>query len=130
MIDRIIQWIRFGTVAWLMLIAMGIYGLYTVKYRVLDLQREIEVTRKELRQEQENLHVVAAEWAYLTRPDRLQELAAKNTALMPVQGVQVMEINTLPFPVAGNQGGGMAENAGMMPVSANQSASVASTPED
>ncbi len=100
MIRSFIQWFRFSTVAWLIFIAAAVYGLYTVKYRVLALQREIAGVETELQQEQENLRVVAAEWAYLTRPERLQALVSQHTSLMPVQGVQVMEVSALPFPPA------------------------------
>lgn len=128
MIAALIQWIRFSTLAWLALIATAIYGLYTVKYRVLELQREIASVTRELKQEQENLHVVAAEWAYLTRPDRLQTLAAKNTKLMPVQGVQVMSLGALPFPPAeGKASVATHPPAGFVPASARP---LPSMPED
>lgn len=97
---RMFNFIKFNTLAWLVLIVAAAYGLYMVKYRVLNVQREIASIERQLEQEQENLHVLQAEWAYLTRPDRLQHLAENNTTLMPVQGVQVIALNALPFPAA------------------------------
>jgi hypothetical protein len=130
MIRSLIQWIRVSTIAWLVFIAAAVYGLYTVKYRVLALQREIASVEQELKQEQQNLHVVNAEWAYLTRPDRLQKLVAANTKLMPVQGVQVMEVSTLPFPIATNseQLANAPVAKGISPVSARSAAPA--IPED
>lgn len=118
MIRQLFQFFKFSNIAWLVLIAAGTYGLYSVKYRVLALQREIAGLTRELKQEEENLHVISAEWAYLTRPDRLQALAKKNTRLMPVQGVQVVQLNALPFPQARDDN--MAQTlppAGLIPAS-------------
>jgi hypothetical protein len=137
MIRSLIQWFRVSTIAWLVFIAAAVYGLYTVKYRVLAIQREIASVESELQQEQENLRVVAAEWAYLTRPERLQALVTKHTSLVPVQGIQVMEVSTLPFPPAEQTDhmAAVAKSTGMMPVSATMSAqktsvAQASIPED
>lgn len=91
---------RMGSVIWLVLIAVAAFGLYMVKYRVQALQQEIAGVQDELNQERENLHVVAAEWAYLTRPERLQRLAEKHTLLAPVEGRQVGQLSNLPFPSA------------------------------
>lgn len=133
MIQALIQWVRFSTIAWLVLIAAAVYGLYSVKYRVLELQREIAGVERQLQIEQENLHVVAAEWAYLTRPDRLQALAAKNTKLIPVQGVQVMELSALPFPLA-NSSVAVADSptvSGYVPASINNASNASQNiPED
>lgn len=128
---QIFHIIKLNNIAWLVLIATAAYGLYMVKYRVLNVQREIANIKKELEQEQENLHVIEAEWAYLTRPDRLQALAQKNTNLMPVQGMQVVQLNALPFPPAPDeeQMAKAKPDSGYAPVSL-QSPPVVNIPED
>lgn len=84
----------------LVLMAAAAYGLYYVKFQVLELQRQIAAQEEQLDRELEHLHVVEAEWAYLTRPDRLQELVSAHTTLKPVAGMQVQQVAALPFPPA------------------------------
>ena len=43
-------------------------------------------------------HVVAAEWAYLNRPERLQQLAGKYLSSAPVTVQRVAEVESIPFP--------------------------------
>ncbi len=89
---------KFATIFWMCFIAFAAFGLYMVKYRVLDIQKEIARTEHELEEEKENLHVIAAEWAYLNRPDRLQPLAQKYLKLEPMKGVQIGSLEQLPYP--------------------------------
>ena len=105
---QILRLFRLSNMMWVLMIAAAAYGLYYTKFQVLELQRQIATVEQELQQENEHLHVVEAEWAYLTRPDRLQQLARKHTELKPVIGVQVQEVATLPFPPAeGEHGDGV-----------------------
>lgn len=95
---QLIGLFRLSNVTWLVLIAAAAYGLYFVKYQVLELQRQTAALEKDLQMEVEHLHVIEAEWAYLTRPDRLQALVQKHTTLKPVAGMQVQQLAVLPFP--------------------------------
>ena len=99
---------RLSNVAWLLMIGAAAYGLYFVKFQVLELQRQIAAVEQELDKEIEHLHVIEAEWAYLTRPDRLQELVVEHTKLKPVAGMQVQQVSALPFtPEDGSQDSGV-----------------------
>lgn len=95
---QVIQLFRLSNITWLVLIAAAAYGLYFVKFQVQELQRQTATLEQELEKELEHLHVIEAEWAYLTRPDRLQELARHHTTLKPVAGMQVQQVAKLPFP--------------------------------
>lgn len=95
---QLISLFRLSNVTWLVMIAAAAYGLYFVKYQVLELQRQTAALEKELQKEVEHLHVIEAEWAYLTRPDRLQALVKKHTTLKPVAGMQVQQLAVLPYP--------------------------------
>ncbi len=89
---------RFSTLFWMCVIAVASSGLYMVKYRVLSIQKEIAQIEDQLQDERENLRVSSAEWAYLNRPERLQALANKYLQLAPMQGQQMADIETLPYP--------------------------------
>lgn len=96
--SQLLKLFRISNVTWLITLVAAAYGLYFVKYQVLELQRQNAGIERELQQEIEHLHVVEAEWAYLTRPDRLQALVKKHTTLKPVAGMQVQQVAVLPFP--------------------------------
>ncbi len=88
---------RFSTLIWMILIVVAAFGLYGVKYRVQFLQEESVNLERTLREENEALHVLQAEWAYLNRPARLQALAREHLALNPVQGKQIAELESIPM---------------------------------
>ncbi len=86
---------RFIMLAWVLMFVVASYGLYRVKYQVLSIRSEIAQTTRSLQQERENLHAAAAEWAYLTRPERLERLSEKYLHLQPMQPNQVADIKGL-----------------------------------
>lgn len=105
---------RFSTLFWAVMIVASAFGLYIVKYRVQAIQAEIAEVKRQMETEQESLHVVAAEWAYLNHPDRLQLLAQKHLKLAPVGVAQVADIDRVPFPnqpPSGDADAGKMENA-------------------
>lgn len=73
-------------------------GLYTVKYKVQAMDEQIASMRVQIAEEKTSIHVLTAEWAYLTRPERLRELVEKHLEMQPVQAQQMTEVAELPFP--------------------------------
>jgi len=92
---------KLSTVVWLVVIAIATFMLYKVKYEVQALKTEVAETTRELEQEKQAMHVVAAEWAYLNRPERLQKLADKYLASSDVTVNQIAQIDAIPFPGQG-----------------------------
>lgn len=88
---------RFATLISLMLVVAAAFGLYIVKYRVQAIQAEIAALTHQLEDERESLHVAAAEWAYLSQPERLQKLASKYLKMRPVDVSQVAAIEDVPY---------------------------------
>lgn len=83
---------------WFVLIMVAAFGLYRVKYEVQNVRAQIADATRELEQEKEVLHVVAAEWAYLNRPERLQTLARTYLGSSEVTVQQVADLQIIPFP--------------------------------
>lgn len=104
---------RFAKLLSIALIMAAAFGLYMVKYRVQAIQAEITALNRQIEDERENLHVAAAEWAYLNQPERVQRLAEKYLAMQPMAIRQMADASTVPF-------GGVSEDeqvAGVMPAS-------------
>lgn len=88
---------RIAAVLWVMAVAASAFGLYLVKYRVQAVREEITETARLLEEERESLHVVAAEWSYLTRPERIQQLAEKHLQMTPMQVQQLQTLADIPY---------------------------------
>jgi hypothetical protein len=89
---------RLSTFVWILVITVASFMLYRVKYEVQSLRLQIAETSKQLRAEREAMNVVAAEWAYLNRPDRLQQLSSKYLSSTNVTVDQIAEVEAIPFP--------------------------------
>ena len=87
---------RISTIFWMILIVSAALGLYVVKYQVQSMQEELAKQENILRDEREALHVLEAEWAYLNKPQRLQQLADKYLATTPALSKQISSIDTIP----------------------------------
>jgi cell division protein FtsL len=70
-------------------------ALFQVKYTVLDLENEHRTLRRAIKEKQEELHVLNAEWAYLNDPERLFALSKKHLQLRPIRGQQIVAYGDL-----------------------------------
>lgn len=89
---------KFSTIIWMVVIVVAVFMLYKVKYEVQALKTQVAETSRELENEREALHVVAAEWAYLNRPERLRVLATKYLSSTGVTVDQIADVEMIPFP--------------------------------
>jgi cell division protein FtsL len=89
---------RFRVSGFVMMAVLAVMalGLYLVKYWVQDVKREAAQVEATLQSEQEALHLLKAEWAYLNRPERLAGLSKKYLELAPVTSVQFVSFAALP----------------------------------
>lgn len=85
-----------ATLFWICLAAVVGFGLFHVKYKVQALEEELARLNSEIVQGQEQLHVLHAEWSYLNRPDRLEELNTRFLGLGPMTPKQIGRIGELP----------------------------------
>ena len=72
-----------------------VYLLFTVKDRVNSLQMEVKEVKKQIANEQDSIHVLKAEFSYLTSPKRLNRLAAKHLDLKETSLAQMTNDPTI-----------------------------------
>ena len=89
--------IRLATVVWLALVACAGLGMFEVKYAVMDLEETLAKTNRAIDADQDAIHVLKAEWSYLTQPSRLNELSRKYLDLKPMGTAQLGQLETLPM---------------------------------
>ena len=81
------------------LVASAVY-VYSVKYQTIYASEQIVKTRHLIAKERDAINVLHAEYAFLTRPDRLQALADKQLDMQALALHQIVRVDDLPEPVA------------------------------
>lgn len=75
--------------------------LFWVSQQVQQVEREHRQLQAALSQEEESIRVLKAEWDYLNRPERLEELAQKYLNMTPVSADSLIQsISAIPEPEA------------------------------
>lgn len=77
------------------LIGSAIYA-YSIKYETIFHAEKIVKLKHEIKAEQDQIGMLRAEWAHLTRPERIQALADKLLDLQPVALTQIVSADALP----------------------------------
>jgi len=89
--------IRLGTALWLVLVAFVGFGMFKVKYEVMDLEDALARANRAVLADQDAIHVLKAEWAFLGQPSRLADLSRRHLDLAPLGTAQLGQIATLPL---------------------------------
>ena len=69
------------TLFWFSLTIFVSLGLYHTSYRVEDLGRQLRSLNADIEAEQRNIHVLKAEWVFLSNPARIESAARKHLDL-------------------------------------------------
>ena len=72
--------------------------VYGVKYQSVYAREQLVELRHRIDKEREQIALLKAEFASLTRPDRLQELADKQLGMGPLALAAIAKIDELPYP--------------------------------
>jgi len=83
---------------WLLGAAITGIGLYGIAYEVEQMEKELATLEREIIEERETIHVLEAEWTYLARPERVEDLSGQ--FLPRMQGLtaeRIGEYDDLPF---------------------------------
>ncbi|MBI1274068.1 MAG: hypothetical protein GC131_08300 [Alphaproteobacteria bacterium] len=97
--------IRINTMFWCLLAILASGLLYHTSYRVQALQSTLDDYNDNIASEQEAIHVLKAEWSYLTSPARLEPLAAKHLGVRRARNEQTITMKQIDarLPLGGQK---------------------------
>jgi|GEM_PF-717088 hypothetical protein len=94
-------------------VTLGV-SLFLVKYDVQSLEEQLAKIDRQAAADQEAIHVLKAEWSFLTQPERLTDLSGRHLPLHPLTANQIGDFDQLalrtdrpaaPDPAAGRPTG-------------------------
>ena len=85
----------FNIFSLLVLLGSAVYA-YTIKYETSFRTEQIAKAKLEIKSEKDAIGVLRAEWAFLTRPERVQKLAERYLDLEPLALAQIDSFAALP----------------------------------
>ena len=122
--------IRFASLLWLALVAVTGFATFKVKYAVQDIEEALNKVRRQTTAEQQEIHVLRAEWTALTQPERLADLNRRVLSLAPVAPKQLQrKIDEIPLRLVPEPEPVIAAAPAPEPVIAPPSALAAVLPE-
>jgi cell division protein FtsL len=84
-----------GLLFWSIAAVATAVGLFSVKYRVQDLEEKIDRTNQKIIESQQATHILKVEWAHLNEAARIERLAQKHLKLEPASIRQVVRLDSL-----------------------------------
>ncbi len=88
---------RIVLLAWLVTGCLSVGFVFYVADDVARLEEELQQVERQILKEQRAIHVMAAEWSYINRPDRLADLARRHLDLAPLPAERIVQIEDLPM---------------------------------
>jgi hypothetical protein len=88
--------IRPGTIVWFCLVVAVGYAMFQVKYEVMQQEQTLAGINKQITVDREQIRVLDAEWTYLTRPARLQQLSDRFLHLQGMSSAQIIDLSAVP----------------------------------
>lgn len=92
--------LRFANGLLVVLVLVSGTMLYAMEHKTRGLERQIKETERMLSDTEEDIKLLSAEWSSLTRPERIQALAAKHLKLAPAEATQYVTLNELEARMA------------------------------
>lgn len=89
--------IRPGTVVWFCIVVAVGYAMFQVKYEVMRQEQTLAGLNRQIADDREQIRVLNAEWSYLTRPNRIEQLASRFLHLSNMSSAQIVPLSDVPF---------------------------------
>ncbi|SDG45028.1 cell division protein FtsL [Roseospirillum parvum] len=89
---------RLSTFLWLAVATLAGVGLFLLKYQVQSLEDDLAAAERQAAADRQAIHVLNAEWAYLSDPSRIQRLAESRLGMVPLAPGMIRTLAELPRP--------------------------------
>jgi cell division protein FtsL len=76
-------------------VLIAAFFLYSLEHKTRGLERDIAKAEKSIIDEREKIKLLGAEWASLTRPDRIQKLAEEQLKMQTLTAQQIVPISEI-----------------------------------
>ena len=87
----------------ILLSALILFGLgttlYQVKTSIDDRQRNLHNLEFQISKTKRNIAVLEAEWAYISRPDRVMKLSNDLLQMSPIGRDRILELDSIPMRI-------------------------------
>ena len=83
--------------ALIFMFALMATGMFVIKNKVISLENELERINAQIREDQNALHVLKAEWTYLNDPSRIRHLSENHIQMKPLRGEQIISFSSIPL---------------------------------
>ena len=87
------------------LFAAMVTGMFIINNKVIAAENDLERINAQIRNDQNALHVLKAEWTHLNDPARIRNLSENHIHMKPLRGEQIISFSAIPFK-ADNNGNG------------------------
>ena len=77
-------------------VLVSAFFMYSLEHATRGLERQAVKLKTALSDERETIKLLNAEWASLTRPERLQKLAEEQLKLQPQKASQIISVADIP----------------------------------
>jgi len=88
--------LRPGTIVWFCVVVAVGYAMFQVKYEVMQQEQTLAGINKQITDDREQIRVLNAEWSYLARPSRIEDLSARFLHLGSVNSIQILPPSAVP----------------------------------
>ena len=78
------------------LVALGT-TLYQIKTGIDERQADLKRLKTSIKTTQRNIAVLEAEWAFLSRPDRIMTLSASLLNMKPISQDRILSLDSIPM---------------------------------
>ena len=75
-------------------LALGV-GTYVVEQMILEREQKIATLKAKIKEEQDRITVLEADWSYLTRPSRIQSLSKEMLSFAPIEPQRILTLDML-----------------------------------
>ncbi|MGB0920990.1 MAG: cell division protein FtsL [Alphaproteobacteria bacterium] len=87
---------RNAIIAAVVTISLVAFGTYSLKGEVKEVRQQADKTARDIHDIRKQTALLKAEWAYLSRPERLEELAGRYLTLKPLKVDHRAQVAELP----------------------------------